>query len=258
MCISYSMTSVNKSTSIAYFNVDDGVVTVYTVEGRFVTGPSINSICIYHSGPDYGNHFEFVQLYSVPKHPKNITNTDRSRFREFINLVGDELGHKRAFELYHNDAGDNFNTDVQVATTTGLLDSNDAIFPRAAVSKIGEFIQLVGDQFTALRARAIYTEAAGGDFDMAVHFFLTGKGDSVVEEWDTFCDLVSSGIESESLARNFYFDQAKCDYDAAVRIHLHNSNGSKRFNYKEQKQGRKVGKLEGIRECQDDWIIKCL
>ena len=67
----------------------------------------------------------------MPKHPKNITNTDRSRFREFINLVGDELGHKRAFELYHNDAGDNFNTAVQVVTTTGLLDSNDAIFPLA-------------------------------------------------------------------------------------------------------------------------------
>ena len=58
------MTSANKSTTIAYFNVDDGVVTVYTVEGRFVTGPSINSICIYHSGPGNGNHFEFVQLHS--------------------------------------------------------------------------------------------------------------------------------------------------------------------------------------------------
>ena len=167
-CISYSMTSVNKSTTIAYFNVDDEIVTVYTVEKRFVTGPSINSICIYHSGPGNGNHFEFVQ--------------------------------------HHSDAGGDFNPAVQVASTTGLHDSNDEIVPMAAVSRIGEFIQLVGDELTASRARAIYTEAAGGDSEMALQIFLTGKSASVVEEWDAFGELVSGDIESESLARHICFD----------------------------------------------------
>ena len=206
-CISYSMTSANKSTTIAYFNVDEGVVTVYTVEGRFVTGPSINSICIYHSGPGNGNHFEFVQL--------------------------------------HSDAGGDFNTAVQVASATGLHDSNDEIVPMAAASRIGEFIQLVGGQLTASRAHAIYTKAAGGDFEMVVQIFLTGKSDSVIEDWDAFGDLVSGDIESESLAHNIFFDQANCDYDAAVRIHLHNSNDRKLCNNEEQKQG---GKWEDLKE----------